>query len=198
MSASLEADRRHITELLRAWKSGGDEAAADRAFSLLEPDLRRIAAAVLRRETGLDRKIQPTELVSELYLRLAAYDITVENRRMFFGLVAKVMRNALVDIARRDRAARRPPSRLRVRTALAADVPARSMSYHATEFYMLLDRLHALNPRHARLFELHCILGLSPKELSECFGVSIPTVKRDLRAARAWFKAQFASDVESA
>jgi DNA-directed RNA polymerase specialized sigma24 family protein len=75
-------------------------------LELLEPELRRLARVSLRRTPGLERRIQPDELVNEAYLRLQQYlgtrqDVSFDSRRLFVGMVLKVMRHVLLDLAKR-------------------------------------------------------------------------------------------------
>lgn len=179
-----------ITVLLKAWKEAGDLDARDKLFSLVEGDLHTIARSALRRMTGFEHKLQPTELVNELYLRLANYEVTWNNRRFFFGMVSRVVRNILLDAARRDDAAKRPPTTLRVDLEDVSAEARRDGDYDVADFYRALDHLRTLNPRHADTIELHGVLGLSLAEVAQHHGVSTATAKRDLQAAKVWLRFQ--------
>lgn len=184
-----------ITLLLKAWKEDGDFAARDELFSLIEDELHAIARQSLRRMGNFQRKLQPTEIVSELYLKLADYDVTWENRHFFFSMVGRIVRNILLDVARREDAAKRPPSVMRLAEEAAESVGRRDSEYEVLEFYHVLDRLRTVNPRHAETVEWHGILGLTLAEVAEHHGISPVTAKRDLKAAKAWLLVQMGRSV---
>ena len=172
-----------VTCLLQAW-SQGDESARDRLFPLIYDELRRRAAAYLRRERR-DHTLRPTALVHEAYLRLVGQRSGWRNRAQFFGVASQTMRRILVDHARARRAAKRPGSGLRVdlREDAAAVAPAE------VDLVLLdkaLDELAALDERQGRVVELRFFGGLSHEEVAETLGVSLATVNRDWRLARAW------------
>src|SRR4051812_35077189 len=88
-----------LTEWLKAWKDDGDVASRDRLFLAIEDDLHAIARRTINRMAQVRHKIQPTELVNELYIKLAEYDVAWENRHYFFAMVSRIMRNVLIDLA---------------------------------------------------------------------------------------------------
>src|SRR5262245_54835913 len=94
-----------VTALLRAW-SRGDEAARDQLLPLIYEELRRRAAAHLRRERP-GHSLQPTALLHEAYLRLVGQNVDWKNRSHFFGLASEMMRRVLVDHARNRKRAKR-------------------------------------------------------------------------------------------
>src|SRR6478736_1399971 len=97
-------DGRVVSGLLRAW-ARGDVAAREQLMPLVYEELRRRAAAYLRRER-IDHTLQPTALVHEAYLRLLGQErVAWQNRAHFFGVAAQMMRRILVDHARRHGAA---------------------------------------------------------------------------------------------
>src|SRR5437667_8277391 len=89
-----------VTPLLERW-SEGDEEALNELMPLVYDELRRLAVRYLRREPA-DHTLEPTALVNEAYLRLVDQRVEWQNRAHFFGLAARIMRNILVDHARRD------------------------------------------------------------------------------------------------
>jgi RNA polymerase sigma factor (TIGR02999 family) len=179
-----------ITVLLRAWKEDGNTSARDELFKLVEADLKGIARQMLRRMGHFEHKLQPTELVNELYLKLGDYDVIWKNRHLFFGMVGSVVRNILLDIARRDDAAKRPPSVMRVEMDDTEPMSRDAPDYEVVDFYRSLDRLRLLNARHADTLELHGIFGLTLDEVAQHHGVSPATTKRDFQAAKAWLRSQ--------
>src|SRR5204862_3043501 len=96
--------RGDVTSLLPAWGQGGQ--AEEQLFALIEPELLKLARSVVYNNADLARRIEPGELVSEAYIRLKQYlgsnrDVSFENRRRFYAMVLKVMRNVLLDAAKK-------------------------------------------------------------------------------------------------
>ena len=173
-----------VTELLRAW-SGGDRTARDRLMPLVYGELRRRAAAHLRRERR-GHTLQPTALVHEAYLRLVDQRSAVwQNRAQFFGVAAEMMRRILVDRARAHRSAKRSGqwARVTLDPALAATNP---LDVEVLDLDRALTDLAAFDTRKSRIAELRFFGGLSLKETGEVLGVSLATVERDWQVARAW------------
>jgi len=176
-----------LTAWLRAWKDDGDVASRDQLFVAIEGDLQAIARRTINRMAHVRHKIQPTELVDELYIKLAEYDVAWENRHYFFAMVSRIMRNVLIDLARSGQAAKRPPSFMRLEAAdVGESVSSGSSEFEVFAFYHELDHLREMNARHADSFEMHCVLGLTLEEVAASLNTSPATAKRDVRAARAW------------
>ncbi len=173
-----------VTALLQAW-SQGDVGARDELFPLVYEELRRRAAAYMRRERR-DHTLRPTALVHEAYLRLLGQRSAAwQNRSQFFGVASHMMRRILVDHSRARAAAKRPGSGLRV----ALDDGVASVAPLELDLVLLdqaLDELAALDERQSRVVELRFFGGLSCEETAEVLGVSLATVNRDWRLARAW------------
>ena len=173
-----------VTELLRAW-SGGDAAARDRLIPLVYEDLRRCAAAYLRRERR-GHTLQPTALVHEAYVRLVDQRRPAwQNRAQFFGVAAELMRRILVDRARAHRAAKRSGqwSRVTLDPDLAVTKP---VDVEVLDLDTALTALAAFDARKSKIAELRFFGGLSLEETGEVLGLSIATVERDWQVARAW------------
>jgi RNA polymerase sigma factor (TIGR02999 family) len=168
--------------LLRAW-AHGDEAAGDRLFPILYSELRRRAGRFMRRERRY-HTLQPSGLVHEAYLRLAAApDLDWNDRAHFFAIAARVMRQVLVDHARRRGAAKRDGLRVTLGDADAAVDPP-----DVLDLENALKELAALDARQARVVELRFFGGLDVEEAAEVMGVSPRTVKREWQTARAWLQ----------
>jgi RNA polymerase sigma factor (TIGR02999 family) len=173
-----------VTELLRAW-GNGDLGARDRLLPLVYDELRRRAAARLRRERR-GHTLQPTELVHEAYLRLIDQNRAVwQNRAQFFGLASQMMRRILVDRARAHRMAKRSGRWARV-TLDEAVVATRPPDVDVLDLDAALTRLAAFDERKSQVAELRFFGGLSLEETGEVLGVSLATVERDWQAGRAW------------
>jgi RNA polymerase sigma-70 factor (ECF subfamily) len=173
-----------VTALLQAW-SQGDVSARDELFPLVYEELRRRAAAYMRRERP-DHTLRPTALVHEAYLRLIGQRSGAwQNRSQFFGVASQMMRRILVDHGRARVAAKRPGSGLRV--GLDEDVAAVApLELDLVLLDQALDELTALDERQGRVVELRFFGGLSHEQTAEVLGVSLATVNRDWRLARAW------------
>lgn len=180
-----------ITELLGKW-TGGDNAALDELMPLVYNELRSLARRYLRSER-FDHTLQPTALVNEVYLRLVDQrTASFSSRAQFFGMAAKLMRNILVDHARKRRTAKRggEPLRLSISTA---DRIGRKQELDLVTLDDALTRLAALNPQHSDTVELRFFGGLTIEETAEVMGVSHATVERDWSFARAWLRREMSA-----
>lgn len=177
-----------VTRLLRDWSGGRDEA-ADELFSVVYRELRAVAAVVLRRERGA-RTLETAELVHEAYLKLLGPgEVAWNDRRHFFNVAARAMRQVLVDRARRRRSDKRGRG-WEARTLGAAAELAVGGPEGLLGLVGLIDDLHRLDPRQAEIVELRIFAGLEVEEVAAALGVSESTVKRDWRMAQAWLAAE--------
>jgi RNA polymerase sigma-70 factor (ECF subfamily) len=175
-----------VTELLAAYRAGDGEA-MDRLVPLVYAELRRMAARHLRRERG-EHTLQPTALVHEAYLRMVDQrDAPWQDRAHFLGCAAHLMRNILVDHARRRNAAKRGKGEARVTLGAAADV-AQSTDVDLVALDDALRELEAIDPRQSRMVELRFFGGLSIEETAEVLGVSSAQVRREWTVVRAWLR----------
>lgn len=180
----MSAPGHDVTELLRAW-SDGDSGARDRLMPLVYDELRRRAAAYLRRERR-DQTLQPTALVHEAYLRLVDQRRAVwQNRAQFFGVASQMMRRILVDRARARRMAKRSGRWARV-TLDETEKATPPVDVEVLDLDAALTQLAAFDPRKSQIAELRFFGGLSLEETGQVLGLSIATVERDWQAARAW------------
>jgi RNA polymerase sigma factor (TIGR02999 family) len=170
-----------VTALLQAWNAGSEEAGR-RLVPLVYGELRRRAAGYLRGER-YGHTLQPTALVHEAYLRLVGRREPWRNRSQFFGIASNLMRQILVDHARRRRAAKRDGIRVSLEEAVQ---PAAEREVDLVRLDDALAELSALDPRQGRVVELRYFGGLKLEEVAEVLGVSVATVKRDWAMARAW------------
>jgi RNA polymerase sigma factor (TIGR02999 family) len=171
-----------VTRLLRAW-SEGDLGARDELVPLVYGELRRRAAAYLRRERR-GHTLQPTALVHEAYSRLASQHEPFQNRAQFFAMASQMMRRVLVDHARAHHARKRVSGlRVELTEGVAAADP-RQLDFIALD--RALDELSALDERQVRLVEMRFFGGLTAEEAAEALHVSLATANRDWALARAW------------
>lgn len=174
-----------ITTLLRRW-SGGDVAALDDLVEAAYRELHTIAAGYLH-QTNRQPGLQATELVNELYLRLARQRATqLSDRYHFYAFSAMLMRRILNDQSRRALAQKRPGSSS-ARVPLHPDLVWIDT---AGEEMLTLDQalaeLELLDERKVRILELRYFLGCTNEETAELLGVTRSTVDRDLQFAKAW------------
>lgn len=176
-----------VTQLLRDWRNG-DEQALERLTPLVYDELRRLAARYLRRERE-GHTLQATALVNEAYVQLIGQQQDWQNRAHFIGVAAHLMRNILVDHARSHAAAKRGAGKEALPFDEAIKVPEKT----APDIIALDDALKdlaKLDERKSRIIELRYFGGLSMEEVAEVTGLSIATLRRDLRMAEAWLGRQ--------
>jgi RNA polymerase sigma factor (TIGR02999 family) len=188
-----------VTNLLVEWRLG-DQAALDRLIPIVYQELRRVASARLRSESA-QHTLQATSLVHEAYLRLVGLDrMALENRTHFFAMAARLMREILVDHARRKHAAKRGGG-VTVLTLDDTEAGAGHAENNIVDVLALdegLAGLAALDERLARVVELRYFAGLSIAETSAALGVSSATVERDWTIAKAWLLERLSSGVPPA
>ena len=172
-----------VTELLAKWRAG-DQEALEKLVPLVYDELRRVAHRYLRHERP-DHTLQSTALVHEAYLRLQKQGAKeFENRAHFFAISAQLMRQILVEHARRRLATKRAGGH---RLALDDTIGfAKSKSVDMVSLDEALNGLARLDPRQSRVVELRFFGGLSVEETSSVLGISPATVKRDWMTARVW------------
>jgi len=191
MNKSPLGPDQNITELLVRW-GGGDKAALDELIPLVYDELRKLAASYLRRNPG-SNTLQATALVHEAYVRLAEQSgISMGHRAQFFGLSAKVMRDILVDHARRRLATKRGGDQLRVSLS-QADRFGRRPEVGLIALDDALKELALTNPQHSRVIELRFFGGLTIEETAEVMTLSHATTERYWSFARAWLKRELAA-----
>jgi RNA polymerase sigma factor (TIGR02999 family) len=175
-----------VSQLLVRW-SDGDASALAELTPVVYDELRRLARYSLRR--GPEQSIlQPTALVHEVWLRLAGKgQLSLETRAQFYALTAKMMRDLLVDRARRRQAAKRGGGQLEValEDANASEQPQQ------VDLLVLDDamtRLGRIKPRYTQVIELRYLAGLTIDETAAALNVSHATIEREWEFARAWLR----------
>ena len=170
-----------VTLLLRQWRAGDQDAEA-RLFELLLPDLRRIARRHFRRERA-GHTLQPTALVNEAFLRLAAArNVDWQDRGHFFAIAARIMRRYLIDYAR---------AKPNIDLIPLEGLPERVLAGHSQgELAMavdaLLDELDKESPQRRSIVELKFFLGLTDEEAAGALNLSLHTLQREWYRARRW------------
>jgi RNA polymerase sigma factor (TIGR02999 family) len=173
-----------VTGLLQRWQAG-DADALEQLLPLVYDELRQVARARLRQEQP-GHTLQATALVHEAYLRLTgSRHPTPKNRTHLFAIAARLMREILVDHARRKAARKRGGAA----TIIELDESVAAPEIAALDLLALdeaLTELHGLDPRLCRVVELKFFAGLNIDETAEALRVSTATVERDWTVAKAW------------
>ena len=171
-----------LTAMLRRW-SAGDKDVLEALSAGLYAELKRLARIQFSGERA-GHTLQPTALVSEAWLKLIQADqVEWRDRAHFMAVAARVMRQILVDSGRRKRASkRRTPTPTTVQLGAAGDSPVVDL----LALDQALARLEDMDADQARVVELRYFGGLTIPETAEVLDVSVATVNRSWRAARAW------------
>jgi RNA polymerase sigma factor (TIGR02999 family) len=166
-----------------------DAATIDRMVPVLYQRLHELAHLRLRRAPA-EHSLNTTGLLHEAYLRLAdASDLQFDNQDHFLAIASRVMRNVLVDHARARVSAKRGGGR--VPLALESDLAVTEVDLDGVlDLDDALGKLKAVDERQSRIVECRYFGGLSLEETASALNLSLATVKRDLRLARAWLAAE--------
>ena len=174
----------NVTELLLEWRQGESDA-LNRLTPLVYDELRRMAHRYVQRERA-GHTLETTALVNEAFLRLIGQQkIDWQNRAHFFAVTAQVMRHVLIDHARRRHFAKRGGEAQRV-SLEEASVMSHERAAELVALDEALDNLARIDPRKSRVVELRYFGGLSLEETADVLEISLMTVRRDWRAAKAW------------
>ena len=182
-----------VTQLLIDWRAGNQQALAA-LTPVVYQELRRLALQHMRSErTG--HTLQPTALVNEAYIRLVGQNMPdFECRSHFFGVAAQVMRQVLIDFARKRLAAKRGGGqRADLDEAMAVST---QQSEEFLALHEALDRLAQQDERKAKVIELKYFGGLRREEIAESLGLTLSTVKRDLLLGELWLRRAMGSPPE--
>lgn len=174
------------TQLLQLWRTGRNRDAFDGLVALLYGELERMARAAMRGERR-DHTLQTHALLHEAYGRLVDVDVDWRDRAHFLAIAARTMRRILVDHGKARRRAKRSGG---VRVELTERLHAAHAPSPVDVLVLsdAMDRLAVQDERQAQIVELHFFGGLTCDETAEALGVSIATIERDLRLARAWLR----------
>jgi RNA polymerase sigma factor (TIGR02999 family) len=185
-----------VTQLLNDWQ-GGDRSALEKLTPLIYDELRRIAHRYVQRERN-GHTLQTTALVNEAYLRLAGQEKPAwQNRAHFLAVTAQVMRHILIDHARRRRYLKHGGELQQV-SLEAASLMSEQRAAELVTLDEALDELKQLDPRKSSVVELRYFGGFSLEETANVLGISVMTVRRDWRAAKAWLFRRMREADESA
>jgi RNA polymerase sigma factor (TIGR02999 family) len=192
----MESLRSHddVTALLIEWRQG-DAAALERLVPLVYAELKKVAGAHLRHEQP-GHSLQATALVHEVYLRLVNVDrMTFENRAHFMGVAARLMRQILVDRARRKLRGKRGGRATMVSLdgVSPAVNPVGPMNIDVLALDEALGELASFDAQQCRIVEMRFFAGLTIDEAAHALGISTATVEREWAVAKAWLYEQLSA-----
>lgn len=180
----MTSDNTDITQLLQQL-SGGDANVVDSLMPLVYTELHALADRQLGRERA-GHTLSATALVHEAYIKLVDQrNVSWQNRAHFFAIAAQSMRRILINYANKRLAQKRGGGQMVV-TLDESNAPRETRAEELVELDAALDRLAGLNERQSKVVEYRFFAGLTQEEIAEVLGVSVPTVRRDWRLARAW------------
>lgn len=178
----------NVTALLLEWRDG-NQLALEKLTPLIYDELRRLAASYLRRERT-QHTLQATALVNEAFLHLLGdQPVDWQSRAHFFGIAARLMRRILVDHARSHAAGKRGSGQEALPLDDALEVPG-GRAPNVVALDDALRDLEAFDARKSCVIEVRYFGGLSIEETAEVVGISVATVRRELRMAEAWLYQQ--------
>lgn len=189
-----------VTRLFFDWRAG-DRAALEELTPLLYGELHRIAARLLRTERA-DHTLEPTALVNEAYLRIfgaptdagaSARPVELTNRVHFFALASRVMRNILVDHARRRNTQKRGGGRAHLALD-EAKLPGVGRPDDLIALDEALVELEEIDPRKSRIVELRFFGGLTLDEVAHVLEMSPRDVWEQTELAKAWLYRQIGGE----
>lgn len=180
-----------LTALLQAWRQGSGTAFGS-LIDQVYGQLRAMAASRVSRSGGA-LTLSPTELLHDVLLKVMPAPMEWKDRAHFFATMSLAIRSMLVDHARARAAEKRGGNLLRV-TFTGADVGSESSALDLLALEQALTQLEALDPRCGQVMHLTYFGGLSQEEIAALLNISIPTVVRDLRFARAWIDQAMAGE----
>jgi RNA polymerase sigma-70 factor, ECF subfamily len=189
-TGSIALPAGEITQLLKQLRTGSQDAES-KLVPLVYRELRQLAARYMRRERP-EHTLQPTALVHEAYLKLIQQQsVDWQSRAHFYGVASRLMRRILIDHARRVKDQKHGGGH---NVALDPDLIAvQGKSPDILALDEALTRLEQDAPRQSQVVELRFFGGCSEDEIAKMLGISVRTVKRDWRVARAWLYAELSN-----
>lgn len=180
-----------LTGLLKNW-GDGDPAAGDALMPLIYDELHKRAARLFKGENPA-HTLQPTALVHEAYAKLIGVEVEWKDRAHFYALAARMMKRLLINHANARLAAKRGGHAVKV-TLIDAQMPGANTDSDLLDLAEALKKLAVHDARKAELVELKYFGGMTTEEIAAVTNLSVATIGRDLRFARAWLKDQLSED----
>ena len=183
-----QLDSERVGQLLERWHTG-DREALEELTPLVYRELHRLATKYMRRERN-GHTLQATALVNEAFMRLGSKTLSFADSAHFYGVAAKLMRHILVDHAKARIAQRRGGGAVRD-THVNIEQAATTMGgIDIEEIDEAIAKLAKENASAAYAMELHYFAGMTADETAKALGVSVSTITRELRFAKAWLLSQ--------
>lgn len=180
-----------ITQMLLELTDGNKEV-VNQILPHIYDELRKLASSYLRKERS-NHTLQPTALVHEAYMKLIDQNrVQWQNRAHFFGIAAQVMRRILMDHARKHTADKRGGEFEKLPIEEEILIVSQDKSSELIALDEALEELAKIDPDKAKIVELRYFGGLSIEETAEVMGVSVPTINRHWKMAKAWLYSQVA------
>jgi RNA polymerase sigma factor (TIGR02999 family) len=174
-----------VSELLQQWVKGDQEALGAVAPVIYE-ELRRLAHYHLKSERA-DHTLQSSALVNEAFIQLiGSQPAQLENRAHFVAIASRLMRQILVQYARRRRANKRDGGH-RIALEEFPELPVAG-DEQLVALDDALDELTRIDERQGRIVQMKFFGGLSAPDISQVLGISLATVERDWATARIWLR----------
>lgn len=178
------AENEQITQLL-AELTNGNKQVVDSLMPLVYKELHQIAHLNLRSERR-DHTLNATALVHEAYFKLVDQTrVNWQNRAHFYAIASKAMRRILINYAYQHKAQKRGGENVKV-TFVDENIKRESKPEELIALDEALNHLQKINERQSKIIEYWFFVGLTHEEIAEVLGISVPTVRRDWRMARAW------------
>lgn len=179
-----ERQTAEITRILREWNDG-DEEAGTRLLPFVYEELKRQASYLMARERS-DHTWQPTALVHEAFLKISDLsEIRWNDRRHFYSFVAQIMRQILVDYARRHAAQKRGSQAVHF-SLDDLQIPLEERAAAVLQLDEALQQLAQFDERQAKVVEMRYFGGMKTSEIAETLEISERSVAREWREARLW------------
>jgi RNA polymerase sigma-70 factor, ECF subfamily len=180
-----------ITQLLRRLQDGDNDAMHD-VIPLVYDNLKNLARSHLRHEAS-QHHLETTALVHEAFLRFArGRHPSYENRGHFYGIASRLMRQVLIDSARRRAAEKRSA----VKEVAVAVLPDRAPEVNQALLLMdeALQRLEKADPLKVRIVEMHFFGGMTAEETATELFLPVRMIRRELRLAHAWLRREMTGE----
>jgi RNA polymerase sigma-70 factor (ECF subfamily) len=180
----MDEDPSEITQILQAW-SEGDDSARERLLPFVYDELKRQARVLMSRERK-DHTLQPTALVHEAFMKLDRQSsVEWQNRNHFYGILSRLMRQVLIDHARKHSSAKRH-GKVMYFSIDDLSIPAVQRAESLLALNDALELLETVAERQAQIVEMKFFGGMEMAEIADVLGVSERTASRQWRAARFW------------
>lgn len=176
MLTQLEQFKPNEITLLLGQASSGDNGSMDKLMPIIYPDLKRIAAGIRHKQMVVSKTLNTTSLVNEAWLKLNKYGIKAENRKHFFCIIAKAMRQIIVNAAKEKLTLKRNALQMDIDIS---EIPNDSEATWMIQLNEILDSIEQSHGRLAEVFQFKYFLGFSEIEIAETLDVNVRTIRRD-------------------